>query len=171
MYLGVQRSQMQKMILMLTLIKKQKKIDKPMKKNWKLAATELFAAPFHQQIEPTFLPHHVRGTREGGALTFGLVHVVLILCDSEADTSWSVNHPCRPRSLLICVVQQVYQPSALINACLSDAALNLPPTLLCACVYLPMSLWLTRSQRCSADVTAQDRPGHSRTEEARAAWQ
>lgn len=75
-----------------------------------------------------------------------------------------------PLSLLICILQQVHQPSALFNACLSDTALNL----CCARVFIfPVSRWLIRSQRCSADVTAQRRtgPGHSGTEEAGAAWQ
>lgn len=46
-----------------------------------------------------------------------------------------------------------------MNECLSATALNLTQTLLCACVYLPVSPWLICSQKRSADVTAQRRTG------------
>lgn len=117
----------------------------------------LFSANQTKLTVPTVILLHIWGTGE----TDFCAHA----CAVETLPQWSRhNLKCEsslqpslwhPLPLLICIPQQVYQPSALINACLSDTALNLTRTLLCACVYLPVSPWLICSQKCSADVTAQ----------------
>lgn len=114
-----------------------------------------FSKPNH----PHRLDRYASSRLRGRGLTFAPVHVLLRLCDSEAHAGWSVNHLWRPLPLLICILQQLYQPSALINACLLDTVWNLPRTLLCAYVYLPVSPWLIGSRGCSADMTAQRRTG------------
>lgn len=91
----------------------------------------------------TLILHRVGGTQ-------GKAGVCNHACAVETLWQWSRhNLKCessphlsiwRPLSLLICILQQVHQPSALINACLSDTALNLPPTLLCVCVYHSLGL-------------------------------
>lgn len=123
-------------------------------------------SPFSSATQPklsslTVILHHLWGTGEADVCTHACAVETVwqwsrhkLKCESSLRPS--LRHPLSP---LICILRQVYQPSALMNECLSATALNLTQTLLCACVYLPVSPWLICSQKRSADVTAQRRTG------------
>lgn len=74
-------------------------------------------------------------------------------------------------SVLIWMPQQLYQPYALINACLCDTVLNLslspisPLAVVCMCFSLCLLVDLILPEMLHwYDRTWQDRPGHSRME-------